>query len=176
MTGFFANAAAAAVSAIALAATSVLGGADIGAYDEAGLTKLSRADLDTHAMTVFMRADRNADGVLSADEFATYSIATAELAQLNGFVVFETVDGHGTVALPLGDKGALGHAEQVRIDAVARSTFYEVSGDGAMTADEFRSAFASEFDRADRNRNSVLAKRELTSFAMAKSLIYKSGV
>jgi len=139
------------------------------AYDGA-ITGLTQAEASLHARQVFARSDRNQDGVMSADEFASLSIITAELAHLNGFIAIEGDDGARTIALPIKAPVALPRGERARVEAVARNAFYAAAGsDGKLTAAEFISAEMVKFTEADRNRNGRLAKSELAGFAMRQA-------
>ena len=106
-----------------LAITSVGGTAFDSPYDDRSATKLTRADIETHAGLIFARADRNADGILSADEYTALTIVTAELAHLNGFVVVEIGDAIATAPAASLSGTALSKGEQARINAVARSRY-----------------------------------------------------
>ncbi len=165
--------AAAAVAAAGLAYTSAetaLSGAAYG--DEDRLTALTEAALVEHAAAVFQRADRDQSGALDNDEYAALSIVSAELARLNGFVVIESADGFGTLALSGSTPSALSQIEHVRVDAVARSTFYQHAGDdGLMSEQEYADAQRAVFDVADFNRNGVLKRGELKAFAHRQALL-----
>jgi hypothetical protein len=155
-----------------LALTTVEGTENRSAYDGQEISRLTRSDIKTHAMSVFMRADIDNDQSLSADEYTALSIVTAELAHLNGFIVVESGGGVSTAALPPMRRAALTQSEQIRIEAVSRRKFYVFSGDdGAMDAREFSAAQIAMFDAADFNNNGVLAKRELNSFAQRQALM-----
>lgn len=141
-----------------------------GADDQ--LTSLSEDRLAVHSGLVFQRADRNQSGALDADEYAALKIVSAELARLNGFIVLEGEDGPSTLALSGQAPSALSPIEHVRVDAVARSTFYLHAGDdGLMSDEEYSSAQREIFDVADFNRNGVLKRGELKSFANRQALV-----
>ncbi len=142
------------------------------AYGDDHVASLSEDQLADHAAAVFNRADRDQNGALDSDEYASLSIVSAELARLNGFVVIETANGPATVALAGMTPAALSPAEHVRVDAVARSTFYLHAGDdGLMSEDEYTSAQRSIFEVADFNRNGVLKRGELQAFANRQALV-----
>ena len=133
---------------------------------------LSADAVATHAALVFQRADRDQDGALDADEYASLSVVSAELARLNGFVVIEGEEGPATVAIASGAPSALSHAEYIRIDAVARSAFYLHAGDdGRLSEEEFANGQRAVFDAADFNRNGVLRRGELEAFAQRQALL-----
>ena len=163
----------AALAAIAGFAFTSVEGADMRtAYEDQSLSRLTRSQIQTHAMHVFMRADRNNDQSLNADEYTALSVVTAELAQLNGFIVIEAGGELATAALPSQTHAALSQSEQIRIEAVARRGFYLFAGDdGLMKVAEFSNAQTSMFDNADFNNNGVLAKRELMTFVQHQAYI-----
>ncbi len=165
--------AAAVIAAAGLAYTSAeetLSGAAYGDNDR--LTSLTEGALAEHAATVFQRADRDQNGALNSDEYAALSIVSAELARLNGFVVIEGADGPGTLALSGFTPSALSPTEHVRVDAVARSTFYLHAGDdGLMSENEYTNAQRAIFDVVDFNRNGVLKRGELKAFAHRQALV-----
>ena len=164
--------AAAVIAAAGLAYTSA-DDAPGAAYGEDGRLKLLTEEvLATHAQTVFHRADRDQDGALDNDEYAALSIVSAELARLNGFVVIEGEAGPSTVSISGAPSSALSQADHVRIDAVARSTFYLHAGnDGRMDESEYASAQRAVFDGADFNGNGVLKRGELAVFARRQALM-----
>ncbi|MEM9616437.1 MAG: hypothetical protein AAF936_00615 [Pseudomonadota bacterium] len=157
----------AAFAAVAgLAMTSVEELKTASPYDDSTVSKLTRADVETHAALVFTRADRDGDLALNADEFTALTVVTAELAHLNGFIVIEAEDQIATTPAVGISGAALSSSEQTRIEAVARGRFYMFSGaDGIMDAGEFANAQSTVFEAADFNNNGVLAKRELSAFA-----------
>ena len=159
-----------AVAGLAVNSSDGLGTGD--AYELSPLTQLTQSDIKTHAMHVFMRGDANGDNVLDADEYTSLSVITAELAQLNGFIVIETGDDYLTAQLPDAGRAALSVSEQIRIEAVSRKEFYLFAGeDGKMNVSEFAEAQISKFNQADFNGNGVLARRELYSFAARQALV-----
>ncbi len=165
--------AAAVLAAAGLAYTSADEALSGPAYgDEDQLRALTEQALADHASAVFQRADRDQDAVLNADEYATLSIVSAELARLNGFVVIEGVEGPATLTLAGNAPSALSSAEHVRVDAVARSTFYAHAGDdGRMNEEEYARAQRALFEVADFNRNGVLQRGELEVFAQKQALL-----
>lgn len=135
------------------------------AYSDS-LAELTEESFASHAAVVFQRTDRNQDGYLQVDEFAAFSIVSAELARLNGFVVIEDENGPATLEIAGYSPSALSRSEHIRIDAVARNTFFLHAGDdGVMSEDEFTDAQRASFDAADFNRNGVLRRGELEAFA-----------
>ncbi|MEO1136320.1 MAG: hypothetical protein AAFW68_06880 [Pseudomonadota bacterium] len=161
-----------AFAAIAVAAASFTGATPRPAYEDGALTHLSQSDATAYAATVFKRSDRDGDDALSVDEFAALTIVTAELAHFNGFVAVETEEKLGTIALPVNAPLALGDAEQTRIDAVARHTFYAFAGDdGKMQQAEFLDLQTAIFLSSDLNANGALTKSELAIFAQRQAFL-----
>ncbi|WP_428409058.1 hypothetical protein [Hyphococcus sp.] len=168
----FMNAVTAAFASVAVAAASFAGLKPGGAYDDGVLTALSRADAASHALATFMRADRNGDDALDVNEFAALTVVTAELANLNGFVSVENGEGVKTIALPVAAPVALGDAEQTRIDAVARHTFYAFAGaDGKMQQGEYLGLQQAIFASSDLNANGALTSAELSLFAQRQAFL-----
>lgn len=163
--------AAALFAAAGLAATSVDDFTGAPAYGDGHVKALTEDAVAAHASTIFHRADRDQNGFLDADEYASLSIVAAELARLNGFVVIESDDGPATLTLASTGPAALSRAEHIRIDAVARSAFYTSAGeDGRMSESEYLSAQRASFDAADFNANGVLRRGELEAFAQRQAL------
>ncbi len=168
----FMNAATAAVATIAVAAASFTGFTPSAAYDDGALTSLSQSEASAYALAVFGRSDRNGDGVIDVDEFAAMTVVTAELANLNGFVAIEKAGAVQTIALPVSAPLALGDAEQTRIDAVARHTFYAFAGaDGKMQQGEFIGLQNAIFAASDLNANGALTSTELSIFAQRQAFL-----
>jgi hypothetical protein len=168
----FMNTITAAFAAVAVAAASFAGLNSGAAYDEGALTSLSRGEAASYAHTVFKRADRDGDGALGVDEFAALTVVTAELAHLNGFVAIDRAGIVQTVALPVSAPGALGDAEQTRIDAVARHTFYAFAGnDGKMQQGEYLGLQNAIFASSDLNANGDLTNAELSIFAQRQAFL-----
>jgi len=168
----FMNTVTAAIASLAVAAATYAGYQPQPAYGEGALTKLSHADAAAHANYVFQRADRNGDALLSVDEFAALSIVTAELANLNGFVSVEKDGDAQTIALPVNAQLALGDAEQTRIDAVARHTFYAFAGDdGKMQQGEYVDLQTAIFASSDLNANGALTRAELSIYAQRQAFL-----
>lgn len=170
MTPMILNSLAAAGAAIGIAFSSLTGADSADAYGQQPLSGLSETEAASHALHVFMRADRNLDQKLDVDEFAAVSIVTAELAHLNGFIAIDNGGAVRTIALPVVAPAALSAADHTRIDAVARHTFYAFSGDDSrLDADEYVTLQAAVFDQADINGNGKLAKKELGIFAQRQA-------
>lgn len=168
----FMNAVTAAFATVAVAAASFAGIKSGPAYDEGALSALSQADASAYAKMVFERANRNGDDVLDVNEFAALTVVTAELANLNGFVSVENSDGVKTIALPIAAPLALGDAEQTRIDAVARHTFYAFAGeDGKMQQGEYLGLQQAIFASSDLNANGALTSAELSLFAQRQAFL-----
>ncbi len=166
------NAATAAFAAVAVAAASFAGLKPGAAYDDGALTILSQSDAAAHAQIVFQRADRNGDASIDVDEFAAMTVVTAELANLNGFVAVEKAGAVQTIALPVSAPLALGDAEQTRIDAVARHTFYAFAGeDGKMQQGEYLGLQNAIFASSDLNANGALTSAELSIFAQRQAFL-----
>ncbi|WP_375202828.1 hypothetical protein [Hyphococcus sp.] len=166
------NAVTAAFATVAVAAASYAGLKPGGAYDDGALTALSRSEAAAHAQAVFARADRNGDDVLDVNEFAAMTVVTAELANLNGFISVEDGESVKTVALPISAPLALGDAEQTRIDAVARHTFYAFAGeDGKMQQGEYLGLQNAIFASSDLNANGALTSAELSLFAQRQAFL-----
>jgi len=170
MPTIFMNAATAAVAALSVAAASFVGVDS--AYQDGEMQRLSQTEAASYAQSVFDRSDLNGDGVLNVDEFAALSIVTAELANLNGFVAIEKEAQLETIALPISAPGALGDAEQTRIDAVARHTFYAFAGaDGKMQQGEYLGFQRAIFSSADLNANGALTNAELSIYAQRQAYL-----
>ena len=141
------------------------------------ITSLTTDEVASHATASFLRADANSDGFVNVDEYAALTIVTAELSLLNGFIALQTGSAEEKVELPFGNPGALTRGERARIEAVARSEFYQIAGDDStISHSEFHDHKASKFAEADRNRNGKLAKAELQAFAAAEANVTYSGV
>ncbi|GJL91652.1 hypothetical protein [Hyphococcus sp.] len=168
----FMNTVTAAFASLAVAAASYAGVHSSAAYSDGALTKLSQAEVATHAQLAFQRADRNDDGVLDVNEFAAMSVVTAELANLNGFISVEKAGAVQTIALPVSAPLALGDAEQTRIDAVARHTFYAFAGtDGKMQQGEYTGLQNAIFASSDLNANGALTRAELSIYAQRQAYL-----
>ncbi len=164
------NSIAAAGAAAIVALTSFTGFEAESPYGDRALTRLSQTEAASHAMRVFMRADRNGDHALDVDEFAALTIVTAELAHLNGFIAVDKGDVVETIALPVAAPTAISAADHIRIEAVARHTFYAFSGgDGRIEADEYARLQQASFKQADLNSNGFLVKHELDVFAQRQA-------
>ena len=158
----FMNTVTAAFATVAVAAASFAGVKPGGAYDDGALTALSRSE----------GADRNGDDVLDVNEFAALTVVTAELANLHGCVSVENNDGVRTIALPVSAPLALGDAEQTRIDAVARHTFYAFAGDdGKLQQGEYMGLQNAIFASSDLNANGALTRAELSLYAQRQAFI-----
>ncbi|MEM9169963.1 MAG: hypothetical protein AAGC56_09940 [Pseudomonadota bacterium] len=166
------------LSGIALAALSIgVGGAlaaGVGLETANGygepLTTLHRATYTDHAARAFARADADADGVLSADEFAADAIVDAELSRLNGFVAIDFGPTANPIPTPRRAPARLGPGERGSIEAAARRAFVAVAGaDGAVDRSEYVAARLQAFDRADRNDNGRLASGELDAFSAGRA-------
>ena len=107
MTTIILNSLAAAGAAIGIALSSLTGADSTDAYGEQPLSGLSESEAASHALHVFMRADRNLDQKLDVGEFAALSIVTAELAHLNGFIAIDNGGSVRTIALPVVAPAAL---------------------------------------------------------------------
>ena len=164
-----------AIAALTLTVSAALAsGAGINQSNLNGdVLKLTRAEASIHATQVFNRADLDKSGALDADEFASLSIVTSELAHLNGYIVVEGAgDTARSIALPIEAPVALETGERARVEAVARNTFYATAGaDGLISEAEFVNAEVIKFNDADRNRNGTLAKKELARFAIGQAQI-----
>jgi len=132
----------------------------------APVAQLTADEARAHADATFARADLDGSGVLEADEYVSLALVTAELSRINGFVALAANGRNEVVALPVATPRALGVGERARIEAVARGEFYAAAGqDSRMSADEHAAEQARRFSAADRNRNGVLTRSELSSFA-----------
>lgn len=161
----------AAIAALGVATASFVG-ANGDAYGDGRMSRLSDAEAAIHAQMMFARADRDGDGALSVNEYAALSVVTAELANLNGFLAIEQADKVAAIALPPRPQAALGDAEQTRIDAVARSTFYEFSGiDGKLQQGEYLEMQRAIFLSSDLNANGSLANSELSIYAQRQAYL-----
>ena len=168
MTDMILNTFAAASAAIGIALTSLTGEAD--PYEGREVEQLTEFEAASHALHVFMRADWDGDQVLNVDEYATLSIITAELAHLNGFIAIDNGGAVRTIALPVSAPSSVSASEHVRIDAVARNTFYAFAGEDArLDAGEYVSLQQALFEQADLNGNGALADKELVNFAQRQA-------
>jgi hypothetical protein len=141
----------------------------------ATLARLSADAACANGAETFLRADLDKSGALDANEYAALAVVTAELSRLNGFVGFETEGGVQTVALPVRAPEALVGGERARVEAVARAGFYAAAGaDGLMSLEEYAGERVKRFAEADRNRNGVLAKDELVSYAAKEASVLRS--
>lgn len=166
------NAVTALAATALVAAASLVGVKTPPAYEDGAVTKLTQAEAASFAEGVFRRADIDRDGALDVDEFAALSIVTAELAHLNGFVAVEKEGALETIALPVSAPAALGDAEQTRIDAVARHTFYAFAGsDGKMQQGEYSGLQEAIFASSDLNANGALTSAELPLFAQRQAYL-----
>ncbi len=148
-------------------------------YGDAPLASLSQDEAAIHASLVFERSDRDGDKTLTVDEFAALSIVTAELANLNGFVVIEQEEGVKTIPLsssrssgPASSAGALPASEHVRIDAVSRHVFYSFAGaDQVLDAEEYARLQSAVFRASDRNASGDLNRSELSAYARRQAFV-----
>lgn len=166
-----------AAPAIALISVGLATGAgldDRAAYG-AAVASLSAEDAAAHAQSTFARADLDRSGALDVHEYEALAIVTAELARLNGFLALEVGDGREIVPLPISAPAALAGSERARVTAVAHAEFYGAAGeDGSMDFSEYAGEQAARFAAADRNRNNVLAKAEIVSFAARAAMLARS--
>jgi len=167
----------AAVAAVAgLAFTSADDRLPENAYGEDVLSSLTRMEVADHATRVFARADRNSDLMLDVSEYAAFSVVTAELAHLNGFVAIETGGTPGLLALPIANPAAISRSEHIRIAAVSRHAFYAYAGiDGRMDVEEFVGAQTTLFNAADLNGNGTLKRKELGLFGQRQASMTTSA-
>jgi hypothetical protein len=171
MPTMFVNTAAALTAAVGLTAASIAG-VTKGAYDDTAVERLTRAEVASGAWNAFRLADRDGDKLLNVDEYAALAVVTSELAHLNGFISVEAGDKLKTISLPIAKNGAIGASEHVRIDAVARHTFYAFSGkDGRMDPDEYIQLQNAVFEASDLNSNGSLTKLELTYYAQRQAYL-----
>ncbi|NNL88387.1 MAG: hypothetical protein HKP25_04895 [Marinicaulis sp.] len=167
MAPFIAKTAAAIAAVAGLAVSTDID--ENNAYAGTNIAVLQQTVIDAHAATLFSRADADANGALSADEFTALSVVTAELARLNGFITIETGDEPATVAVGPAAR-SMTQSEYARVAAVARNKFYLFSnGDGAMTADEFQNLQKADFEAADLNKNDRLGRRELALYGQRQA-------
>ena len=135
------------------------------AYDHT-LEMLDRQMLTEHGDILFAQADLDADGALSADEFAVLHIVQAELATLNGFIPVHQGTHSYTLTLATHQDGEPLSQKVTRLEATARRAFYAVAGeDRHMDAMEFQLTFERSFTKHDRNSDGQLSRRELHAFA-----------
>ena len=169
MTTMILNSITAVGAAIGIAFSS-LTGVDMDAYEGKAVTRLSETEAASHALHVFMRADRDMDQRLNVDEFAAFSIVTAELAHLNGFIAIDSGGSVRTIALPVVAPASLSATDYARIDAVSRHTFYAFADeDYLLDGSEFVQLQRAVFEQADINGNGALVKKELDIFAQRQA-------
>ena len=126
--------------------------------------KVSLDEAKKRAMLQFQRADLDGSGALDADEFATLTIVTGELARLNGVLV---LDAAGKVEAPLTDAVLvpLSREERFQLDALARQEFRRFAGgDDVLCDDEFTAIRTRQFKQSDLNNDDVLSGVEIASF------------
>ncbi len=141
----------------------------------APVAQLTAEEARAHAGATFARADLDASGSLDADEYVSLVLVTAELSRLNGFVALAADGRDEVVSLPIAAPKALGVGERARIEAVARGEFYALAGsDSLLSAAEHAAEQARRFSAADRNRNGVLTRGELFSFAEREVLFSRA--
>lgn len=132
--------------------------------------RLEAAAAATGAARLFERADLDNNGFLDRDEYEILAVVTAELAQLNGFIVIDAGRGAETVAVARAGKGLLDETKKARIEDLARREFRSFAGDDErLASDEFVTAQLEMFLAIDADRNGVLAGAELKSFAHSQS-------
>lgn len=170
--------AAPAVAVLAIGVSAALASGlsrDAGTFG-APVSTLSAEEARAHAQTIFERADLDRSGALDADEYASLAVVTAELTRLNGFIAIESGgDAANIVALPIAAPSALSSAERTRVDAVARSDFYEMAGvDAELSVSEYLGEQSARFEEADRNGNGALASQELAGFAAREAMLTRS--
>ena len=171
MTPMILNTLAAAGAAVGIAFSSLTGADSIDAYGEQPLSGLSETEAASHALHVFMRADRNLDQKLDVDEFAALSIVTAELAHLNGFIAIgQWRRGANDFSACCRSGGAFSGPIIRVLMRLPRHTFYAFSGDDShLDAGEYVTLQGAVFDQADLNGNGKLAKKELGVFAQRQA-------
>lgn len=138
--------------------------------------ELSANEAVIHAASVFSRADLDRSVSLSADEYVSLAIVTAELSRLNGFMSIEAEGREQLVMLPVKAPGAISRGERARVEAVARGEFYAAAGsDSQLSLEEYVAEQAARFSAADRNRNGILKNNELGAFAAREALLSKAS-
>lgn len=133
-------------------------------------SQLEASTIATTAKMVFSRADLDNDGALSADEYVTLAVVTAELARLNGFV---PVDYAGGVRVaPLAGADAWSRETRARIETAAARDYLAFAGeDRRLDAGEFAGSRLEALSAADRDRNGVLTGAELQRFAAIEARV-----
>ena len=158
------------------ALASSIGLEEDGAYATQAFV-LDRADLHTHAATIFERADENENDVLDVNEYAALATVTAELSLLNGFVTLETGSEPQKIILDEEAASAMTRSERARLEAVSRNEFYQAAGeDAGLNLQEFAAIKSTNFNAADRNDDGELTSAELAAFAASESKAQFFGV
>ena len=127
---------------------------------------LQKVDVEKDAAVLFAKVDLNQDGRIDVDEYAAQKLVRASLARFTGVVV---VDGQEVqhINVPAKVVGKMAPHEQTTIDAIARSEFYQVSGDNAyLEKAEWLALSQLNFSEADFDRNNRLQGRELDFYAL----------
>lgn len=160
-------AAVAAVGVFTVGATATL--AEVMNADDVTKTSISRDAFATASSTRFEQVDVNDDQRIDLDEYAAFSIVSAELARLNRGVVIEAPE-PVAAALPAQTPKTVSPAEFSAIDAIARRRFYSASPDGSPLSEQtWTTLLMTDFSRADRNANDVLSADELTVYARGQA-------
>ena len=129
-----------------------------------------------HIHSVFIRADRDCDGHLNADEYASLHLVTTELAALNGFIRITIGDMPEIIALPASIPDHIHNTTRTRLDQAARQYFHTHSGDNhLMNKEEFAMYSWHAFQKADSNNDGTLKRKELTAYAVNTVTIRREG-
>ncbi|MEM9988900.1 MAG: hypothetical protein AAF723_05205 [Pseudomonadota bacterium] len=109
---------------------------------------IAESDVPAIAQATFNSADANGDAVLDESEFVAL-VAPAPEAQFQSEAAME-----GDVAI------------ETTPSAYLIAKFQDISGDdAAVSADEFQTAMAKDFDAADSDDNATLEGEEIQAFA-----------
>ncbi len=172
--GVFQKIAFSSLAAAAAAGASLVSSASVApqpAYG-AAVVRLEAAAAASDAARIFDRADLDNNGFLDRDEYEILGIVTAELAQLNGFIVIDAGRGIETVAIARAESRTLDDQEKAQVGERARREFEMMAGDDErLASDEFLDAQLVLFLATDADRNGVLAGVELTSYARSQSRV-----
>ncbi|MEE4211165.1 MAG: hypothetical protein V2I43_18095 [Parvularcula sp.] len=175
MTRIKKPAAALAVTAVVTMGTAVSSNTLSEAFGaEAGALPLGEALVD--AARAFSKVDMNQDGLVDEDEFAAQRVVYAQLARFNRVV---PVDGHDVVsiAVPEAVPQSMSHPERAALDAIARRDYHmRVLAEPGLTQQTWSEWRLETFRSADRNRDGILAGRELDTYAMLVAGELSAGV
>lgn len=126
---------------------------------------LRTADVVADAHHDFWQIDRDADGLVDADEFASARLVHAQLARLSGRVAMDAATTLN-VKLPMDVPRTMEKAERAALEGVARRDYaLHAMGHEGLTEHAFAESRLELFFTADGDRDGVLRGDELERFA-----------